>query len=118
MQKLDDFEVDDEVNGNDSEIDDNFEVDYEASHNDFEIDDNFEVDDVKMIMILKLFLLGGTLAFNELQIEKSEQKLLEELLYSPPLESSVPYMLGLAEFLTKSTPIISSSIELLFGRFS
>ena len=38
----------------------------------------------------------------------SEQKLLEELLYSPPLESSVPYMLGIAEFLTKSMPIISS----------
>jgi len=27
-------------------------------------------------------------------------------------------MLGLAEFLTKSMPIISSSIELLFDRFS
>jgi len=64
------------------------------------------------------FLLGGTLAFNELQIDRSEQKLLEELLYSPPLESSVPYMLGLAEFLTKSMPIISSSMELLFDRFS
>ena len=37
------------------------------------------------------FLLGGTLALNELQIDRSEQKLLEELLYSPPLESSVPY---------------------------
>ena len=64
------------------------------------------------------FLLDGTLAFNELQIDRSEQKLLEELLYSPPLESSVLYMLGLAEFLTKSMPIISSSMELLFGRFS
>ena len=60
------------------------------------------------------FLLGGTLAFNELQIDKSEQKLLEELLYSPLLEFSVPYMLGLAEFLTKSMPIISSSMELFF----
>jgi len=64
------------------------------------------------------FLLGGTLAFNELQIDRSEQKLLEELLYSPPLESSVPYMLDLAEFRTKSIPIISSSMELLFDRFS
>ena len=64
------------------------------------------------------FLFGGSLAFNELQIERNEQKLLEELLYSPPLESSVPYMLGLAEFLTKSMPLISSSMELLFGRFS
>jgi len=64
------------------------------------------------------FLLSGTLAFNELQIDRSEQKLLEELLYSPLLEFSVPYMLGLAEFLTKSMPIISSSMELLFDRFS
>ena len=60
------------------------------------------------------FLLGGTLAFNELQIDRSEQKLLEELLYSPPLESSALYILGLAEFLTKSMPIISSSMVLLF----
>ena len=64
------------------------------------------------------FLLGGTLAFNELQIDRREQKLLEDLLYSPPLEFSVPYMLGLAEFLTKSMPIISSSMELFFNRFS
>ena len=64
------------------------------------------------------FLLSGTLAFNELQIDRSEQKLLEQLLYSPLLEFSVPYMLGLAEFLTKSMPIISSSMELLFDRFS
>jgi len=33
------------------------------------------------------FLLGGTLAFNELQIDRSEQKLLEELLYNPNLIS-------------------------------
>jgi len=58
------------------------------------------------------------LPFNELQIDRNEQKLLEELLYNLPFESSVPYMLGLAEFLTKSIPIISSSMELLFGRFS
>ena len=43
------------------------------------------------------FLFSGTLAFNELQIDRSEQKLLEELLYSPLLESPVLYMLGLAE---------------------
>ena len=64
------------------------------------------------------FLLSRTLAFNELQIDRSTQKLLENLLYNSPLEFSVPYMSGLAEFLTKSIPIISSSMELLFYRFS
>jgi len=63
------------------------------------------------------FLLGGTLAFNELQIDDGERRHLKEQLYSSS-GSSVPYMLGLAEFLTKSIPIISSSMELLFDRFS
>jgi len=63
------------------------------------------------------FLLGGTLAFNELQIDEGERRRLKEQLYSSS-GSSVPYMLGLAEFLTKSMPIISSSMELLFDWFS
>ena len=63
------------------------------------------------------FLLGGTLAFNELQIDKAEQRHLNEQLYSSS-GSHVPYMEGLAAFLTKITPIISSSMKLLFDRFS
>jgi len=64
-----------------------------------------------------MFLLGGTLAFNELQIDDGERRHLKEQLYSS-FGTSVPYMLGLAEFLTKSIPIISGSMELLFDRFS
>jgi len=63
------------------------------------------------------FLFGGTLAFNELQIDDGERRRLKEQLYSSS-GSSVPYILGLAESLTKSMPIISSSMELLFERFS
>ena len=63
------------------------------------------------------FLLGGTLAFNELQIDEGERRHLKEQLYGSS-GSSVPYILGLAQFLTKSIPIISSSMELLFDRFS
>jgi len=63
------------------------------------------------------FLLYGTLAFNELQIDKAEQRHLNKQLYSSS-GSHVPYMEGLAAFLTKITPIISSSMKLLFDRFS
>jgi len=63
------------------------------------------------------FLLGGTLAFKELHIDSGGQRHLNGLLYGPS-ESSVPFMLGLAEFLSNAVPIISSSMELLFGRFS
>ena len=63
------------------------------------------------------FLLGGTLAYNELQIDMAEQRQLDEQLYSSS-GSHVPYVEGLAAFLTKSIPIISSSMKLLFDRFS
>ena len=63
------------------------------------------------------FLLGGTLAFNELHIDSGERRRLNGLLYNTS-ESSVPYMFRLAEYLTNTIPIISSSMELLFGRFS
>ena len=63
------------------------------------------------------FLLGGTLAFNELQIDKAEQRQLNEQLYSSS-GSHVPYIEGLAAFLTETIPIISSSMKLLFDRFS
>ena len=64
------------------------------------------------------FLLGGTLAFDELRIDSGEQRHLNDLLYEGSSESTVPYLLGLAEFLSKSIPIISSSMELLFDRLS
>ena len=64
------------------------------------------------------FLLGGTLAFNELRIDSGEQRHLNELLYEGSSGSPVPYLVGLAQFLTHSIPIISSSMELLFDRFS
>ena len=63
------------------------------------------------------FLLGGTSAFDELQIDMAEQRHLNEQLYSSS-GSHVPYMEGLAVFLTKTIPIISSSMKLLFDRFS
>ncbi|OUM65571.1 hypothetical protein PIROE2DRAFT_7413 [Piromyces sp. E2] len=58
-----------------------------------------------------------SLAFNELQIDKAEQRHLHEQLYSSS-GSHVPYMEGLAAFLTKTIPIISSSMKLLYDRFS
>ena len=63
------------------------------------------------------FLFGGTLAFNELQFDKEEQRHLNEQFYSSS-SSHVPYMEGLAAFVTTITPIISSSMKLLFDRFS
>ena len=63
------------------------------------------------------FLLGGTIAFNELRIDEAGQRQLNEQLYSSS-GSHVPYVEGLAAFLTKTIPIISSSMKLLFDRFS
>jgi len=72
---------------------------------------------VKINNYIFTFFLGGTLAFNELNIDDGERRRLKEQLYSSS-GSSVPYMLGLEEFLTKSMLIISSSMELLFDRIS
>ncbi|KAG4087642.1 hypothetical protein H8356DRAFT_1433559 [Neocallimastix lanati (nom. inval.)] len=47
-----------------------------------------------------------------------EQRQLNELLFKGSSESPVPKIVGLAEFLTKVIPIISSSFELLFDRYS
>ncbi|OUM61882.1 hypothetical protein PIROE2DRAFT_11995 [Piromyces sp. E2] len=58
-----------------------------------------------------------SLTFNELQIDKVEQRHLNEHLYSSS-GSHVPYMEGLAAFFTKTIPIISSSMKLLFDRFN
>ena len=64
-----------------------------------------------------MFLLGGTLAFNELHIDDGERRHLTELLIKSSAESSVPYLVGLADFLTKSIPVISSSFKLLFDKY-
>ena len=64
-----------------------------------------------------MFLLGGTLALNELHIDSGEQRQLNKHLIEGVSESSVPYIVGFAEFLTNTIPIISSSFELLFDRY-
>jgi len=64
-----------------------------------------------------MFLLGGTLALNELHIDSGEQRQLFKLLIEGVSESSVPYIVGFAEFLTNTIPIISSSFELLFDKY-
>ncbi|KAG4099294.1 hypothetical protein H8356DRAFT_1343995 [Neocallimastix lanati (nom. inval.)] len=65
-----------------------------------------------------LFLLGGTLVLNELHFDSNEQRQLNELLFKGSSESPVPKIVGLADFLTSAIPIISSSFELLFDRYS
>ncbi len=64
-----------------------------------------------------MFLLGGTLALDELHIDVGERRRLTELLIKSSAESSVPYLVGLADFLTKSIPVISSSFKLLFDKY-
>jgi len=50
-------------------------------------------------------------------IDSGEQRQLNELLFKGSSESPVPKIVGLAEFLTRAIPIISSSFELLFDRY-
>ena len=64
-----------------------------------------------------MFLLGGTLALNELHIDSGEQRQLYNHLIEGESEFSVPYVVGLAKFFTKTIPIISSSFELLFDKY-
>jgi len=64
-----------------------------------------------------MFLLGGTLTLNELQFDSGEQRHLTELLTQSSSDSTVPYLEGIAEFLSKTMPIISSSFELLFDKY-
>jgi len=64
-----------------------------------------------------LFLLGGTLVLNELHFDSGEQRQLNELLFKGSSESPFLKIVGLAEFLTRAIPIISSSFELLFDRY-
>jgi len=64
------------------------------------------------------FLLGGISAFDELQFDTGEQRHLSEQLLKSSQRSTVPYIVGLSEYLANTIPIISSSLELLFERFS
>ena len=64
-----------------------------------------------------LFLLGGTLALNELYFDNGELRQLNELFFKGSSKSPVPKIVGLAELLTSAIPIISSSFELLFDRY-
>jgi len=63
-------------------------------------------------------MLSRTLALNELHFNSGEQRQLNELLFKGSSESPVPKIVGLAKFLTRAIPIISSSFELLFDRYS
>jgi len=65
-----------------------------------------------------LFLLGGTLALNDLHFDSGEQRQLNELLFKGSSESPVPKIVGLAEFLTSAIIIISNLFELLFDWYS
>ena len=65
-----------------------------------------------------MFLLGGTLALNELYFDSGEQRQLNELLFKGSSESPVPKIVGLVEFITSAIPIISSSFELSFDRYT
>jgi len=45
------------------------------------------------------------------------ERQLSELLFKGSSESPIPKIVGLAEFLTSTIPIISSSFELLFDKY-
>jgi hypothetical protein len=64
-----------------------------------------------------MFLLGGTLALNELYFDSGEQRQFNELLFKSSSESPISKIVGLTELLTTAIPIISSSFELLFDRY-
>jgi len=72
---------------------------------------------ILILLLLKMFLLGGTLALNVLHFDRGEQRQLNELLFKGSFESPVPKIVGLAEFVTSVIPIISSSFVLLFDRY-
>ena len=72
----------------------------------------------QVIFYIYLFPLGKTLVLNELYFDSGELRQLNELLFkgSSASGSPVPKIVGLAEFLSRAIPIISSSFELLFDR--
>ena len=58
-----------------------------------------------------------TLVLNELHFDSEEQRQLNELLFKGSSESPILKIVGLAEFLTRAIPIISSSFKILFDRY-
>jgi len=86
-------------------------------HNPLSSNDSFSDNDNYINHYIYMFLLGGTSALNELHFDRGEQRHLNELLFKSSSESPVPKIVGLAEFLTNTIPIISSSFELLFDRY-
>jgi len=70
-----------------------------------------------LIIIYTCSFLVGLLVLNELHFDNEEQRQLNELLFKGSSESPVSKIVGLAEFLTRAIPIISSSFELLFDRY-
>ncbi|KAG4085845.1 hypothetical protein H8356DRAFT_1357007 [Neocallimastix lanati (nom. inval.)] len=72
------------------------------------------LEDVNFInRYIYIFHFGGISALDELQFDTGETGTL-----NCSQGSSVPYMVGLAEYFANALPIISSSLELLFERFS
>jgi hypothetical protein len=63
---------------------------------------------------INTFLLEGISALDELQFDTGEQRHFSEQLLKSSQGSTVPYIVGLAEYLANTIPIISSSLELLF----
>ena len=70
-----------------------------------------------LIIIYTCSFLVGLLVLNELHFDNEEQRQLNELLFKGSSESPVSKIVGLAEFLTRVIPIMSSSFELLFDRY-
>jgi len=62
-----------------------------------------------------IFFLGEILALDELQFDTEEWGHLSEQLLKSSQGSTVPNIVGLAEYLANTISIISSSLELLFG---
>ena len=72
-------------------------------------------DNVKFFVLN--FLLGGNLALDRFDLNVGERRNMVGHLLGPT-DSTSPYMLGLAAFLTYVIPVISSSFKLLFNLYS
>ena len=71
-----------------------------------------------ILRYIYIFLLGGIKkACSELHIDDNERRRLTDLLLNGSADSSVLYIVSLAEFLTLTIPFISSSFQLLLDRY-
>jgi len=72
-----------------------------------------------ILMIIYILVLSWwNFSYKWLHFDSGELRQLNELLFKGSSKSPVPKIVGLAEFLTSPIPIISSSFELLFDRYS